>query len=108
MISIGKSYKAGIIQIYSIIVKFIGAAILAYVGFGIIGVLSGYLIGDILFTVLVLPICYKKLNNKKEKIDINSSLNYSFALLPKLSQQPLCPDALVDNLQPIYHRSIGL
>ena len=81
MISIGKSYKAGIIQIYSIIVKFIGAAILAYVGFGIIGVLSGYLIGDILFTVLVLPICYKKLNNKKEKIDINSSLNYSFPIL---------------------------
>ena len=81
MISIGKSYKAGIIQIYSIVIKFVGAAIFAYAGFGIIGVLSGYLIGDILFTVLVLPICYKKLNNKKQKIDINSSLNYSFPIL---------------------------
>tara|TARA_B100000029_G_scaffold516705_1_gene632921 strand:- start:3122 stop:4678 length:1557 start_codon:yes stop_codon:yes gene_type:complete len=81
MISIGKSYKVGIIQIYSIVIKFVGAAILAYLGFGIIGVLSGYLIGDLLFTVLVLPICYKILNNKNEKIDINSSLNYSFPIL---------------------------
>ena len=81
MISIGKSYKAGIIQIYSIVIKFVGAAILAYMGFGIIGVLSGYLIGDVLFTVLVLPICYKKLNNKKDKININTTLNYSFPIL---------------------------
>ena len=51
MISIGNSYKVGIIQIYSIVIKFTFAAILAYAGFGIIGVLAGYLIGD-LFLVL--------------------------------------------------------
>ncbi|MGE4595399.1 MAG: oligosaccharide flippase family protein [Nitrososphaerales archaeon] len=81
MISIGNSYKVGIIQIYSIVIKFTFAAILAYAGFGIIGVLAGYLIGDLLFTILALPICLNKLKSPKQEINRFAAINYSVPIL---------------------------
>lgn len=81
MIAIGKSYKAGITQAYSIIIKFTSAAIFAYLGYGILGVLIGYFIGDLFFSIITFPICYKKLNNEKQQININQIINYSMPIL---------------------------
>ena len=81
MVAIGDSYKAGLIQVVSIIIRYTLAAVFAILGFGITGVLFGYFIGDLVFSIISLPLCYNKLKGKKQPIDINEIIDYSFPIL---------------------------
>ena len=69
LLGLNKSDKAGLFQIISLTTKYILSAILAYLGFGMFGVIIGYLIGDLLFTIISLPKCLEVM--KVKSLDVN-------------------------------------
>ena len=70
LLGLNKSDTAGIFQIISLTTKYMLSAVLAYIGFGMSGVIIGYLIGDLLFTIMSLPKCLEVMKVKSSDTSI--------------------------------------
>ena len=81
LVSISKSYQAGILQIISVFIRYSLAGIFVILNYGILGVFIGYLIGDIVFTIVAIFLCKSLLTGKTEKISFNKIFKYSIPIL---------------------------
>ena len=81
LVSISKSYQAGILQIISVFIRYSLAGIFVIFNYGILGVFIGYLIGDIVFTLVAIFLCKSLLTGKTEKVSFNEIFNYSIPIL---------------------------
>ena len=81
LVSISKSYQAGIVQIISVFIRYSLAGIFVIFNYGILGVFVGYLIGDIVFTIIAIFLCRSLLTGKTEKVSFNKIFNYSIPIL---------------------------
>ena len=81
LLGLNKSDTAGIFQIISLTAKYMLSAFLAYMGFGMFGVIIGYLIGDLLFTIMSLPKCLEVMKVKSSDTNIFPIMKNSLYVL---------------------------
>ncbi|MFC1754394.1 oligosaccharide flippase family protein, partial [Thermoproteota archaeon] len=73
--------RASIFLIISFAIKFVLGASLAVLGFGLFGIITAFILGDIVFLSLSLFSCLKPLWVKREPVSTRLIMDYSFPLL---------------------------